>query len=43
MVGRGEKAYFATLAQALLGDTSCWDDRPPKRSKVEGGTVRCMP
>ena len=43
VVGRGEKTYFAALAQALLGGTSCWDDRPPKRDKVEGGTVRCMP
>ena len=43
MVGRGEKTYFAVSAQALLGGTSCWDDRSPKRSKVEGGTVRCMP
>ena len=37
------KTYFAAPAQALLGGTSCWDDRPPKRGKVEGGTVRCMP
>ena len=36
MVGRGEKTYFAAPAQALLGGTSCWDDRPPKRGKVEG-------
>ena len=36
MVGRGEKVYFAVLAQALLGGTSCWDDRPPKRGKFEG-------
>ena len=43
VVGRGEDAYFAALVQALLGGTSCWDDRPPKRGKVEGGTVRCMP
>ena len=43
MVGRGEKTYFAALAQALLGGTSYWDDKPPKRDKVEGGTVRCMP
>ena len=43
VVGRGEKTYFAAPAQALLGGTSCWDDKPPKRGKVEGGTVRCMP
>ena len=42
VVGRLEKAYSATPAQALLGGMSYWDDRPPKRSKVEGGTVRCM-
>ena len=43
VVGRREKAYFAAPAQALLGGMSYWDDRPPKRSKVEGGTIRCMP
>ena len=43
VVGRGEKAYFAAPTQALLGGTSCWDDKPPKRSKVEGGAVRYMP
>ena len=43
VVGRGEKTYFVAPAQALLGDTSYWDDRTPKRGKVEGGTVRCMP
>ena len=42
MVGRGEKTYFAASAQALLEGMSCWDNRPPKRGKVEGGTVRCM-
>ena len=36
MVGKGEKIYFAAPAQALLGGTSCWDDRPPKRGKFEG-------
>ena len=36
MVGRREKIYFAAPAQALLGGTSCWDDRPPKRGKFEG-------
>ena len=43
VVGRGEEAYFAASAQALLGGTSYWDDRPPKRGKVEGETARCMP
>ena len=43
VVGRGEKTYFVDPAQAFLGGTSCWDDRPSKRSKVGGGTVRCMP
>ena len=41
--GEGEEAYFAASAQALLGGTSYWDDRPPKRGKVEGETARCMP
>ena len=36
MVGRGEKIYFVAPTQALLGGTSCWDDRPPKRGKFEG-------
>ena len=36
MVGRGEKIYFAAPTQALLGGTSCWDDKPPKRGKFEG-------
>ena len=43
VVGRGEETYFTTPAQTLLGGMSCWDDKPPKRCKVEGGTVRCMP
>ena len=43
VVGRGEETYFTAPAQALLGSTSCWDGRPPKRGKVEGGTVRCIP
>ena len=43
VVGRGEKTDFAAPAQALLGGTSYWDDRPLKKGKVEGGTVRCMP
>ena len=36
VVERREKTYFAAPVQALLGGTSCWDDRPPKRGKVEG-------
>ena len=36
MVGRGEKVYLRLLPKALLGGTSCWDDRPPKRGKFEG-------
>ena len=36
VVGRGENVYFVVPAQALLGGTSCWDDRPPKRGKFEG-------
>ena len=43
VVGRGEETYFAAPTQALLGGTSYWDNRPPKRGKVKGGTVRCMP
>ena len=31
MVGRGEKIYSRLLLKPLLGGTSCWDDRPPKR------------
>ena len=42
MVGKGEKTYFVAPTQALLGGTSYWDDRPLKKGKVEGGTVRCM-
>ena len=35
--GGGErgKTYFKVLTQALFGEVSCWDDIPPKRSKVE--------
>ena len=36
VVGRGEEIYFAVPAKTLLGGTSCWDDRPPKRGKFEG-------
>ena len=31
--GEREKSYSRVLAQALLGEMSCWDDMPPKRSK----------
>ena len=43
VVERGEKTYFEASTQAFLGGTSCWNDKPPKRSKVEGRIVRCMP
>ena len=33
--GEREKTYSVVLAQALLGEMSCWDDMPPKRSKDE--------
>ena len=36
--GSGEKkkkTYSGVLAHALLGEISCWDDMPPKRSKDE--------
>ena len=36
MVGREEKIYSRPLPKSLLGGTSCWDDRPPKRGKFEG-------
>ena len=39
VVGRGEKIYFVTPAQALFGGTSCWDDKPPKRGKFEGESL----
>ena len=39
VVGRGKNAYFAAPTQALLGGTSCWDDKPPKRGKVEGKSL----
>ena len=29
------KAYSGVLAQVLLGEISCWDDIPLKRSKDE--------
>ena len=36
VLGRGEKIYLWLLPKPLLGGTSCWDDRPPKRGKFEG-------
>ena len=36
MVGRGEKIYSRLLPKPLLGGTSCWDDRPPKRGNLRG-------
>ena len=30
-----KKNYSGVLAHALLGEMSCWDDMPPKRSKDE--------
>ena len=36
VVGRGEKIYLRLLPKPLLGGTSCWDDRPPKRGKFKG-------
>ena len=36
VVGRGEKIYSWLLLKPLLGGTSYWDDRPPKRCKFEG-------
>ena len=35
MVRRGEKVYFVVPTQALLGGTSCRDDKPPKKGKFE--------
>ena len=29
------KIYYGVPAQVLLGEMSCWDDIPPKRSKDE--------
>ena len=34
VVGRGEKIYSWHLPNPLLGGTSCWDDRPPKRGNL---------
>ena len=36
VVGRGEKIYLRLLPKPLLGGTSCWDDRPPKRGNLRG-------
>ena len=36
VVGRGEKIYSWLLLKPLLGCTSCWNDRPPKRSNLRG-------
>ena len=33
--GKRGKTYFEVPTQALLGEVSCWDDIPPKRSKAE--------
>ena len=30
-----EKTYFEVFARDLLGEVSCWDEIPPKRSKTE--------
>ena len=36
VVGRGETIYLRFLPKPLLGGTSCWDDRPPKRGNLRG-------
>ena len=36
VVGRWEKIYSRLLLKSLLGGTSCWDDRPPKRGNLRG-------
>ena len=36
VVRRGEKIYSWLLPKPLLGGTSCWDDRPPKRGNLRG-------
>ena len=36
VVGRGEKIYSRLLLKSLLGGTSYWDDRPPKRGNLRG-------
>ena len=39
VVGRGEKIYSRLLLKPLLGGTSCWDDRPPKRGNLRGNRL----
>ena len=34
MVGKGEKIYSRLLPKPLLGGTSCWDNRPPKKGNL---------
>ena len=34
VAGRGEKIYSRLLLKSLLGGTSCWDDRSPKRGNL---------
>ena len=36
VVRRGEKIYSRLLPKPLLGGTSCWDDKPPKRGNLRG-------
>ena len=36
VVGKGEKIYSWLLPKPLLGGTSCWDDKPPKRGNLRG-------
>ena len=36
VVGREEKIYSQLLLKPLLGGTSYWDDRPPKRGNLRG-------
>ena len=36
MGGRGEKIYSRLLPKPLLGGTSCWVNRPPKRGNLRG-------
>ena len=39
VVGRGEKIYSRLLLKSLLGGTSSWDDRPPKRGNLRGNRL----
>ena len=34
-VGNGKKPIIGFLLRLFLGEMSCWDDMPPKRSKDE--------